>query len=333
MAVQYYPPLAHLIYHVKAKEMQQSPAKHWCFTWNDQDGVFSNEDIARFLASSCDYLVFQEEKGENGTKHYQGYAEFLKPQRLSSLQKLTAPHRPHWEKRRGSRDQARDYAMKEDTRVNGPWEPVKPYAKEGQRGKRRDLEAIAKMVRDGHTDEEIFDAHPGACLQYIGQVQKVRHIFKPVRTQDLKVVLLYGPPGAGKTKRFWDQFPAGWSVPVGKDLWFTGYQGQPDVLIDDFAGNIGLTQLLQILDRYVVSLPTKGSHVWWCPHNIVMTTNCHPCNWYDYSTRQDSYKALQRRFHHVFLCNEGEEEKETDVSNFFNFQKVAGKHCTDITNQ
>lgn len=216
--------------------------------------------------------------------------------------------------------------MKADTRVDGPWEAGdKPWSDKGQ-GRRTDLEAVATMVRDGCTDEEIFTAHPGTTLQYLTQIQKVRLIFKPTRDTDLKVVLLYGPPGTGKTRFFWDKFPDGWSVPVGKDLWFSGYQGQKNVLIDDFAGNIGLTQLLQILDRYPVQLPTKGSHVWWCPDNIVITTNCHPCNWYDYKERASSYEALERRITAVFkLTEEDANPPETPVHNFFAYQKVVGK--------
>lgn len=311
--------------------MSTSEAKHWCFTWNDADDKLTYEDVIDKLAEHCDYLVFQQEVGEEGTKHYQGYAEFTKAKRLSAIQKLTTPHRPHWEKRKGTRDQARDYAMKKDTRVDGPWEAgQKPWsAKSGKRGERTDLEAVAKMVQDGATDEEIFNEHPAVTLKYLNNVQKVRFIFKPTRTNDLSVSLLYGPPGTGKTRMFYDTFPTGWAVPVGKDLWFTGYQGQRAVLIDDFAGNIGLTQLLQILDRYPVQLPTKGAHVWWCPDNIVVTTNCHPCNWYEYKERQDSYAALERRFTevHVFTLEDGNSVRSlTNVHNFFNFQKVVGRH-------
>ena len=74
--------------------------------------------------------------------------------------------------------------------------------------------------------------------------------------------------------------------------------GQSTVLIDDFAGNVGLTQLLQILDRYPVQVPVKGGFVWWCPNVIIITTNVPLEQWYDYSSRQDSLAALQRRITH-----------------------------------
>lgn len=310
---------------------KQSPAKHWCFTWNDEGDKVSHEEVIKALAPHCDYLVFQEEKGAEGTKHYQGYAEFTKAQRLSAITKFTLPHKPHWEKRKGTRQQARDYAMKEETRVKGPWQAgEKPWSEKNQ-GKRCDLEDIALKVKEGATDEELFEYSPGTTTRYLKHIQAVRFIFKPQRTQDLQVILSYGPPGTGKTRAFWDAAPNGWGVPVGKDLWFTGYAGQKHVLIDDFAGNIGLTQLLQILDRYPVQLNAKHGHVWWCPETVTVTTNCHPCNWYDYKERQDSYAALMRRFSHVFIFKKlGEEPEEANVENFFKYQKVIGRYTLEI---
>lgn len=311
-----------------------APAKHWCFTWNDADDKMTHEDIMALLAPHCDYVTFQEEKGAEGTKHYQGYAEFAKVQRPSSLAKITAPHKPHWEKRQGTRDQAREYARKEDTRVaiegrdSGPWEGgEKPWSKKvGNQGERKDLNKIALMVKEGATDQQVFEEHPGLTMKYLNHIQKVRFIFKPRRQEELQVVLLYGTPGTGKTHAFWNKFPNGWGVPVGKDLWFTGYAGEPEVLIDDFAGNIGLTQLLQILDKYPVQLSTKGYHCWWCPNVVCITTNCHPCNWYNYKERQDSYAALERRISQVFIFKEKfKDPEEADVHNFFNFQKVPGR--------
>lgn len=312
---------------------QEAPSKHFCFTWNDKADKVTHEDVMKALEEHCEYIVFQEEKGEEGTKHYQGYAEFKKPLRFTAIHKFTPKgHTIWWAKRKGTRQQARDYAMKEDSRISGPWEGgTKPWSdKQGKQGKREDLDKMARQVQAGATDQELFEENPGLTVMFLSHLQKVRFIFKPTRTVDLTVALFYGPPGTGKTRTFWEMFPDGWSVPVGKDLWFTGYAGQRSILIDDFAGNIGLTQLLQILDRYPVQLPTKGFHCWFCPDVVVVTTNCHPCNWYDYKERQDSYGALTRRFHKVFhFKNIDEEAEETEVDNFFKYQKVVGRFTLD----
>lgn len=69
-------------------------------------------------------MIYQLEKGENGTMHLQGYAEFKSPVSIKKAQSALQDyqHVVHLEPRRGSREQARDYCQKEDTRMAGPWE-------------------------------------------------------------------------------------------------------------------------------------------------------------------------------------------------------------------
>lgn len=92
-----------------------SRVRNWCFTVN-------NPDIDDILPDHADirYVVWQRERGAEGTEHWQGYVEFDKPMRLAAV-KLWLPT-AHFEPRRGTRDQARDYCMKADSRINGPWE-------------------------------------------------------------------------------------------------------------------------------------------------------------------------------------------------------------------
>lgn len=309
-----------------------SPVKHWCFTLNDEAEVIAHETVMAYLTPHCDYVVFQQERGEEGTLHYQGYVELIKPMRLAQLQKLHAVLRPHWEKRKGTRVQARAYCMKDESRVAGPWEGgQKPWSeKQGNAGHRTDLDDVAKMVGDRQTDLQIYEEHPGVTLKYLRNIQNLRQVFSLKRTTPLSVVLSWGKPGSGKTACFYDAYgdTGCFQVPVGRNTWFTGYQGQPAVLIDDYAGGIGLTQLLQILDKYPIQVESKGGHVWWCPDVIVLTTNVHPCNWYNYALRTDSYAALQRRFHFIynFTVTAGEYDiQPIEVAHFFENMKEEGR--------
>lgn len=304
-----------------------SAAKHWCFTLNDADDQLEFSDVIEIWGPHCDYLVFQEEQGEEGTKHYQGYAEFKKPVRLTGITAIAKHFKPHWEKRKGKPAEARAYCMKEDTRIAGPWEHGE--WKGGGQGARTDLLEVAGAIKEGKTQKEIFEEFPASTLRYYGNIEKCRNLYRPKREHELTVTLCVGKPGSGKTQNFWNfceehDFP-GWEIPPGKDIWFTGYNGEQNVLIDDFAGNIGLTQLLKILDKYPLSCPSKGSHVWWCPTNICVTTNAHPWQWYDYETRQDSYQALKRRFSHVIEFTKVDdvyEQKQLDVEDYFENQKI-----------
>lgn len=306
------------------KPKRESEAKHWCFTLNDAEDNLEHTDVIEIWGPHCSYLVFQEEKGEEGTKHYQGYAEFTKAHRLSAIKKMAKHFQPHWEKRKGKPAEARAYCMKEDTRVAGPWEHGE--WKGGNQGSRTDLVELAEAIKAGKSVREIFEEYPASTIRYVGNINKLKMLYKPKRTEEMQVTLSYGAPGTGKTKYFWDAYPEnGWALPVSKDVWFDGYQNEQFVLIDDFAGNIGLTQLLQILDQYVPSVQVKGSFTWWNPLMINITTNLHPWQWYDYSTRQDSYAALKRRITRVyhFTCVDGVYDvTEKDKEVFFEEEKV-----------
>ncbi len=89
---------------------QISPSRHWCFTLNN----YTTDDI-KFLCStsSIERYVFQEEVGESGTPHLQGYLTFVTKKRPFSVFKCS---NYHWEKCRNI-NKSILYCQKEDTRV------------------------------------------------------------------------------------------------------------------------------------------------------------------------------------------------------------------------
>lgn len=89
-------------------------SKHWCFTLNN----YTNDDVNELVAFGSDgslfrQYVFQEETGENGTPHLQGYIEFGKKQRPFEC---INNKRIHWEKCRSPKASIA-YCSKEDTRT------------------------------------------------------------------------------------------------------------------------------------------------------------------------------------------------------------------------
>lgn len=68
------------------------------------------------------YLIWSLERGENGTKHIQGYCEFEAKKRKGAAQKALLPREPtrvHVERRRGTAAEAAAYCAKEDTHLEG----------------------------------------------------------------------------------------------------------------------------------------------------------------------------------------------------------------------
>lgn len=87
-----------------------NPAKHWCFTLNN----YTKSDIDELCSklSDCEY-VFQEETGESGTPHLQGYVNFpskVRPKGMFSNKGI------HWEKSR-CWESSIAYCCKEETRT------------------------------------------------------------------------------------------------------------------------------------------------------------------------------------------------------------------------
>ena len=93
---------------------QISPAKHWVFTLNN----YSKDDLGLLSSiSSINRYVFQQEVGENGTPHLQGYVEFKTKKRPVSEIKFSQA--AHWETTRNVKA-AIAYCYKSDgTQVPG----------------------------------------------------------------------------------------------------------------------------------------------------------------------------------------------------------------------
>lgn len=91
---------------------QIPPSKHWCFTLNNH----TDDDIKMFTDVSSSIVpkyVFQEEVGESGTPHLQGYICFTTKKRPMSVFKTD---RIHWEKTKDVKASIK-YCQKEDTRA------------------------------------------------------------------------------------------------------------------------------------------------------------------------------------------------------------------------
>lgn len=113
------------------------------------------------------------------------------------------------------------------------------------------------------------------------------------------VTVIVGATGLGKSA-----LAAGWpkvvKVPKPKgEPWFDGYISieHQTMWIDDYRGNYKFDFFLELLDRYELLLPVKGSFEPMLARNIVITSNRKPREWYEglFAKRPDEYQALKRR--------------------------------------
>lgn len=274
-----------------------------CFTYNNPT-IEADKLRDVFVAQGSDYLVFQREIApDTGTPHFQGYAHFPRQRRFGPRFRGCFPE-PIWlTAAKGSPAANRVYCTKEESRCEGPWE----YGElpSGQ-GARTDLESFYREVTSGKRARHLLGEHYTVFARYSKFYNTIVSLsVPPVRTKAVQVFLSYGRTGVGKTRSVMachggsDEL---WRYPLGRGFWFDLYDGHRVALLDDFAGSatgFTLTALLQVLDREPCVVPVKGSHVWWYPDYIHITTNIHPSQWYDYTRREEQYSALMRRFTYI----------------------------------
>lgn len=137
------------------------------------------------------YVCGQLEKGEkDGTIHIQYFVNTKEPVRMSALKKV-AP-RSHWERIKMNNG-AHNYCMKEDTRVEGPWEFGK---KPVQRNSKEDWEEVKQKAKEGKLDEIPADIY----VKYYSNLKKIAcDNLQTEDAEECKGIWIWGPPGTGKT--------------------------------------------------------------------------------------------------------------------------------------
>ena len=99
--------------------------KTWLITHNNP--THDTHDYLEKWAKESEYVNGQLEKGENGTPHIQAFVHLKKKASLRAMKK----HDPAAHFEPVKRDNgASAYCLKEDTRLDGPWEHgTKPIAR------------------------------------------------------------------------------------------------------------------------------------------------------------------------------------------------------------
>lgn len=122
-----------------------------------------------------------------------------------------------------------------------------------------------------------------------------------------RATLYVGVTGSGKSRKAWAEFPQAYPKDP-RTKWWTGYQGQKDVIFDEFRGGIDISHLLRWLDRYPVNVETKGSSCPLLATTFIFTSNTKPEDWYP-DLDAPTMAALMRRltiveFNDVYVHNE-----------------------------
>jgi len=110
---------------------------------------------------------------------------------------------------------ADDYCLKEDTRIDGPWEfGVRPV----KRNSKADWDRVFELAKQGRLDDIPADIK----VKHYANLQKIKKDNISVVDKDhLRGVWIYGPAGVGKSRKAREDYPNAYPKLCNK--WWDGY--------------------------------------------------------------------------------------------------------------
>lgn len=240
------------------------------------------------LPLALTWIKGQKEVGDStGYEHYQITCSFRKKVSRKSCHRFFGKS-SHVELSK-SRESS-EYVWKEDTAVEGTrfefgvmpicrnsrtdWELVWVSAQEGN------LQAVPANIRTVH----------------FRTLQRIASTYDRPRDLDAdrEVFVYYGTTRTGKSRRARAESINAFSKMPNTKFW-CGYQGEEDIILDEFRGEIGICHLLRWFDRYGLRVETKGGFVTMKARRFWITSNLPPERWYP-EVDQETFAALKARF-------------------------------------
>jgi len=274
--------------------------KWWFFTWNNPSHPEDKDKL--LLDEGFQYIKFQYEKGKTGTLHYQGVCYSKKSRTCSSITKIypecgyVAPVIDI--------KAAANYCGKSDTRVDGPWTMGSLPAQ----GTRSDLLECKTIVDNGGGMAELFEQSFSNAVRYgrgLREYVTLKNKDKVRKWQTVSYVYT-GDAGCGKTQAAMIEAEA-WGggtywltvERTGGKLWWDGYEGQANIIIDEFNCGISLTDFKRIIDSSPLTIPIKGGMVQFLGKRIWICSNNPLDVWYYKAAPPGPNRnAFNRRIHY-----------------------------------
>lgn len=299
----------------RPKKKQGSHVTRYCFTYNNP--VISGEDMAKFLKDDLGHIikgfVFQTEKGESGTEHFQGYMELSKRMYTAGLQKELGKYKMTLLHAKGTKPHNFKYCTKEEGRVDGPWyygtchkDQVK-----GQ-GKRTDLDEFARLCsKEGGVTESVRDEFWGHAMRYKKHVKEMVNddVRKKAEEEDMAywaeqaaledagvaiqgqvprtLTLYFGPSAVGKTTKVQIDVKGRLKQRLYKmdcrKSWWDNYEYEEHILMDEFKGGSEwpLEKFNYVTNNGPCQVEVKGGATTLIATHMYFTSNRHPSQWWE----------------------------------------------------
>lgn len=247
-----------------------------------------------FLPDGVQWIRGQLEQGhESGYLHWQIMVSFPAKKTLAFIKTIFG-REAHCELSRSAA--ADEYVWKEDTRVQGTQFEL------GERLFRRNNATDWDAVRRNAAANDLEAIPSDVYVRYYVSLRRIASDHAQPISMERTCYVFWGPTGTGKSRRAWEEAGLEAYPKDPRTKWWCGYRGQPNVVIDEFRGDIGISHLLRWLDRYPVSVETKGSSQPLGASNFWITSNLDPRSWYP-DLDEDTKAALLRRLRIVHFSD------------------------------
>lgn len=264
--------------------------KNWCFTRFTTRETLAI-DKPTWNAEHMKWLNFQvEECPETKRWHYQGYFELWKQTTAKKAASFVSmpwgEGGHHIEARNGTAEQARNYCMKPESAIPNTQESFGTWG--NTPGKRTDLDEAVKC----QSITELAENHPKLLVKYSKGFERLFATRQKKRQEMPRVVIYWGPAGTGKS---WAAVHSSNDVFMAKgDLqWWDRYEQNHTVIIDEFEPEkVRIDFLLKLLDRYPLSLPTKGGFIEFNSPVIIITSHHNPEHWYPADRKPELWRRI-----------------------------------------
>lgn len=242
-------------------------------------------EFTPYTPPNVQYIIGQLEKGNStGFLHWQVLVAFKSKQSLSGVRNTFGPC--HAELSRS--EAATAYCQKEESAIMGT--QFEFGAKPFRRNAKVDWESVWSSAQSGNLDRIPANVR---VVNY-RTIRAISSDYSKARGMERRCVVLWGKTGTGKSRRAWDEASMDAYAKDPRTKFWDGYNGEKNIVIDEFRGGIDIAHLLRWLDRYPVRVEIKGSSKPLEAECFWITSNISPVMWYP-MLDEETLNALLRR--------------------------------------
>lgn len=199
---------------------------------------------------------------------------------------------------------------------------LQKFGNEPAQGMRGDLIEIKDKIMDGSLQaDDIALGDPKMYHMYGRTLRDIEAIAlrKKYRTWMTEGLWIYGPPGTGKSHFAFSDYSA--ETHYIKNLnedWWDGYKGQPIVVLNEFRGQVKLSEMLDLVDKWPKTVKWRcRESVPFLATKVIVTSIFKPEEIFNFQASREPWGQFVRRFEvkHIDELYDRDADEEDELYN------------------